>query len=61
MPKCVPKGARTKKITESEFGTGSKFATEVAKRYREGSEGGRKTVQVLKNYGGCKILRIRAP
>ena len=30
----VPKGpSRTKNTTESEFGTGSKFATEVAKRF----------------------------
>ena len=48
------------------FGTGSKFGMEVAKRYREGSEllavvgkRGRKTVQTVKNYGSSKILRSR--
>ena len=50
------------------FGTGRKFGAEVAKRYGEGSEmlvflgeKDRKTVQIVKNYGGSKILRIRAP
>ena len=50
------------------FGTGRKFGTDAAKRYGEGSEmlvflgkRGRKTVQKVKNYGGSKILRIRAP
>ena len=50
------------------FGTGSIFGTGAAKRYREGSEmlvflgrRGRKTLQKVKNYGGSKILRIRAP
>ena len=50
------------------FGMGSKFGTDVGKRYGEGSEvlvflgkRGRKTVRVLKNYGGGKIARIRAP
>ena len=47
---------------------GSKFGTDVAKRYGEGSEvlvflgkRGRKTVRILKNYGGGKLVRIRAP
>ena len=50
------------------FGTGSRFGTDVAKRYGEGSEvlvffrkkrqgNGRDT----ENYGGGKIVRIRAP
>ena len=50
------------------FGTGNKFGTDVAKRYGEGSEvlvflgrRGRETVQILKNYGGGKIVWIRAP
>ena len=50
------------------FGMGRKFGRDVAKRYGEGSEmlvflgkRGRKTVQKVKNYGGSKILRIRAP
>ena len=50
------------------FGMGSKFGTDVAKRYGEGSEvlvflgkRGRKTVRILKNYGSGKIVRIRAP
>ena len=65
----LPKGpSRTKNSTESRFSTGSKFATAVAKWYGECSEmlvflgkRGRKTVQRVKNYGGSKILRIRAP
>ena len=64
-----PKGpSRTKNSTESKFSTGSIFATVGAKRYGECSEmlvflgkGGRNTVQRVKNYGGSKILRIRAP
>ena len=50
------------------FGAGSKFGTEVVKRYGEGSETlvllgkkGRKTVQTVKNYGASKTLRIQAP
>ena len=51
------------------FGTGSKFGTDVAKRYAEGSEvlvfflgkRGRKTVRILKNYSGGKIVRIQEP
>ena len=50
------------------FGTGRKFGTDVTKRYREGSEmlaflskRGKNTVQKVKNYGGSKVLRIRAP
>ena len=50
------------------FGTGRKFGTDVAKRYGQGSEmlvflgqKDRKTVQIVKNYGGSKILWIRAP
>ena len=49
-------------------GTGSKFGTEVAKRYWEGSDmlvflgkQSRGTVQTMKSYGGSKILRIRVP
>ena len=45
-----------------------KFGTEVAKRYGVCSkvlvflgQRGRKTVRIGKNYGGSKILRIRAP
>ena len=45
-----------------------KNATAITKRYGECSEvlvflgkRGRKTVQILKNYGGSKILRIRVP
>ena len=44
------------------------FGTEVAKRYGECSEvlvflgkRGRETVRIVKNYGGSKTLRIRAP
>ena len=37
--KAAPKGpSRTKKATESEFSTGTKFATTIAKRYGECSE-----------------------
>ena len=50
------------------FGTKKKFGTDDAKRYGEGSDmlvflgrKGRKTVQTVKNYGGSKMLRIRAP
>ena len=50
------------------FGTGRKFGMDVAKRYGERSEmlvflgkRGRKTVQTVKNYGGSKMLRMRAP
>ena len=50
------------------FGTGRKFGADVAKRYGEDSEmlvflgeKDRKTVQIVKNYGSSKILRIRAP
>ena len=57
-----------KRLRRVDFGMGSKFGTEVAERYREGSEmlgfldkKGRKIVQTVKNYGGRKILRIRAP
>ena len=49
-------------------GTGSELGTEVAKRYGKGSkmlvflgERGSKLVQTVNNYGGSKILRIRAP
>ena len=64
-----PKGpSRTKNSSESKFSTGSKFATAVAKRYGECSEmlvflgrRGRKTVRILKNYGGGKIVRIQGP
>ena len=56
-------------ILRVKFGTGRKFGTDVAKRYGEGSEmlvdflgeKGRKTVQIVKNYGGSKILRNRVP
>ena len=58
----------SKNTTESEFRYGEKFGTDEAKRYGEGSQilvllgkGDRKTVQKVKNYGGSKILRIRAP
>ena len=47
------------------FGTGSKFGMEVAKRYREDSEllvslgkKGRRTVQTEKNNGGSKPLEF---
>ena len=57
-----------KTVRRVNFGTGTKFGTDVAKRYREGSEvlvflgkRVRKTVRILKNYGGGKIVRIRAP
>ena len=64
-----PKGPfRTKNSTESKFTTARENATARAKRYGECSEvlaflgeRGRKTVQIVKNYGGSKILRIRAP
>ena len=52
---------------QSEFRYWSNFGTEVVKRYGEGSEmlvflgrKGRKMVQTMKNYGGSKILQIRA-
>ena len=65
----LPKDPSVLKIVRRvNFGTGSKFGTDVAKRYGEGSEvlvflgkRGRKTVRVLKHYGGGKIVRIRAP
>ena len=54
--------------TESRFGAGRKFGTAVATHYGEFSEmlafqrkRGRKTVQMVKNYGRSKILRIRVP
>ena len=50
-------------IAQSEFHTRSKFATEAAKRYRESSEmlvfvgkRVRKTVQIVKDYDGSRIL-----
>ena len=53
---------------ESRFSTGTKFSTTIAKRYGECSEmlvilgtKGKKTVQIVKNYGSRKILQIRAP
>ena len=53
---------------EVNFGAGGKFGTEVAERYGEGSimlaflgKESRKTVKTMKNYGGSKTLRIRAP
>ena len=55
-------------LRRANFGTGTKFATTIAKRYGECSEilvflgeKDRKTVQILKNYGGSRILRPRAP
>ena len=65
----VDKGpSRTKKTTESESRYGEKFGMDVAKRNRGGSEmpvllgeKDRKTVQIVKNDGASKILRIRAP
>ena len=66
----VPKGpSRTKNSTGSKFTTArKKNATAIAKRYGECSEvlvflrkRGRKTVRRVQNYGGSKILRIRAP
>ena len=50
-----------KRLRKVNFGTGSKFGRDVAKRYGEGSEvlaflgkRGRKTVRILKNYGDPK-------
>ena len=50
------------------FGIGSRFGTDAGKRYGEGSEmlvflvkAGRKTVQIVRNYSGSKLPRIRAP
>ena len=75
-PECVPRDCLLyprdppvlKILRRGNFGTGRKFGTDVAKRYREGSEmlvflgkRGRKTVQKVKNYGGRKILRIQVP
>ena len=64
-----PRGPPVLKILRRvNFGTGRKFGTDAAKRYGEGSQKcwfspgkrGRKTAQKVKNYGGSKILRIRA-
>ena len=68
-PHPNPKDPSVLKIVRRvNFGTGIKFGTDVAKRYGEGSEvlvflgkRGRKMVRILKNYGGGKIVRIRAP
>ena len=59
---------RTKNSTERNFSTGSQFATAVAQNGTESARKcfflwgrrGRKTVQRVKNYGGSKILRMRA-
>ena len=55
-------------LRRANFGAGSQFSTDVAKLYGEGSEvlvflgkRGSKTVRILKNYGGGKTARIRAP
>ena len=57
-----------KRLRRVNVGTGTKFATAIAKRYGECSERlvflgeeDRKTVQIVKNYGGSKILWLRAP
>ena len=60
-----PKKSRkeTKNAAESE----SRYGTDVAKCYGDGSamlflrQKSRKMVQTVKNYGGSKVLRIRAP
>ena len=66
----LPKGPSVLKILRRvNFGTGSKFGTDVAKRYGEGSEVlvfSRKKRQengtdTEKNYGGGEIVWIRAP
>ena len=55
--------SRTKNATETKLSTGSKFATTIAKQYRECSgklvylgKRGMKRVQIVRNYGGSKRL-----
>ena len=64
-----PKGpCRTKNTTESEFRYGEYIRYGRSKTLRRGlrsacflGKRGRKTVRILKNYGGGKTVRIRAP
>ena len=68
LPRGIKMSRRALRVRRVNFGTGREFGTDVAKRYGEGSgmlvfpgEKDRTTVQIVKNYGGSKILRIRAP
>ena len=65
----VPKGPfRAKNSTESKFTTARKIRYGSSKTIRRvlrsacpSRKRGRKTVQIVKNYGSSKRLRIRAP
>ena len=65
----LPKGPfRTKNSTESKFTTARKIRYGSSKTLRRVlkvlvvlGKRGRKTVRIVKNYGGSEILRIRVP
>ena len=69
LESLLPKGPfRTKNTTESELRYGEQIRYGRSKTLRRGLRSacfsrkrGRKTVRILKNYGGGKIVRIRAP